>query len=751
MNWIDVLWPMLCATSLTLGLIHLLTWLRQREHVEHGAFVILCVGVSSVAIFELLGMRAPTPAHYASLLRWVQLPLACVLIGTVLFVRARFKAGRTWLAITIVGARLLCVAVDFLGSADNLNFIRIQSLGHVELWGSGPLGYPIGTPNPWMILDMADFALLGVFLIDALVTVWRRGPDGDRRMAALICGSIFFFILGSAGGALAVVLGELRAPMMINPSFVAVLIVMSYDLGGALLRSAQLSRHLSRTQAALRASEQRMQLAASAAGVGLWAWDVGNGDVWLSEPGMELFGFDPAERVDAARLEQRIHPDDRDAAREALAEAMRNGSYSVEYRIVDADGRMRWINSRGHLDEAGDGGPRLLRGIVADMTERKVADERFRIVVEASQTAMFLVDARGEITLVNRRAEAMFGYPRSDLVGMSVDALVPSRSRASHAAERDAYAAHATARSMGLDRELFAQRKDGSEFPVEVGLSPIRSEGGQFVIASVSDISERKRAEQELAAQRDELAHLSRVVLLTELSGSIAHELNQPLTAILSNAQAAVRFLAHSPPNLAEVRESLTHIIDNDKRAGEVIRRLRAMLRKEPAEYRDLDINDVVLDVLRIIRSDLLHRDVGVALDLDADLPAIRGDRVQLQQVLLNLAMNGIDAMAHLRHGAEICVKSRRDAAGGVQVLVIDRGCGIAEADLENVFKPFVTNKSHGMGLGLAVCASIIEGHRGTIRAENNPGGGATVSFVLPAVVGTSAAESDDARMSENA
>ena len=170
----------------------------------------------------------------------------------------------------------------------------------------------------------------------------------------------------------------------------------------------------------------------------------------------------------------------------------------------------------------------------------------------------------------------MFGYAREEMAGMNVDALVPRRYRDRHVDQRGAYVAHARARMMGSGRELFARRKDGSEVPVEIALSPIHVDNGMSVFVWIADISERKRADRELALQRDELAHLSRVGLLAELSGSLAHELNQPLTAILSNAQAAVRFLAHSPPNLDEIRDSLTNIVENDKRAGEVIRRLRA-------------------------------------------------------------------------------------------------------------------------------------------------------------------------------
>jgi two-component system, LuxR family, sensor kinase FixL len=286
---------------------------------------------------------------------------------------------------------------------------------------------------------------------------------------------------------------------------------------------------------------------------------------------------------------------------------------------------------------------------------------------------------------------------------------------------------------MGEGRELHAIRKDGSRVPVEIALNPIRSDKGLFIIASIADISERKRLQRDTEIQRDELAHLSRVALLAELSGSLAHELNQPLTAILSNAQAAIRFMAHEPPDLAEVSQSLVDIVENDKRAGEVIRRLRAMLRKDRAEYRSLDINEVVQDVLRIIRSDLLNRNVVTVTDFAKNLPAVEGDRVQLQQVMLNLIMNGTDAMADVVDGRELQIRTQLVSDGGVEVLVSDIGSGIPPENLDRIFLPFVSSKNDGMGLGLAVCTSIIQVHHGKLWATNNATRGATSHIYLPA------------------
>jgi two-component system sensor kinase FixL len=361
-----------------------------------------------------------------------------------------------------------------------------------------------------------------------------------------------------------------------------------------------------------------------------------------------------------------------------------------------------------------------------------VSEQRFRAVVEAVPSAILLVDDHGVITLASAHAEAVFGYQPVELIAMPVEMLIPERFRVSHAALRHAYTSDPRARAMGIGRELFACRKDGVEIPVEAALSPMPTKAGLFVLVSVVDITERRRVERATARQRDELAHLSRVAMLGELSGSLAHELNQPLTAILSNAQAAQRFLAQDPPRVDKLAEILTDIVKSDHRAGAVIQRLRSLLRKEEAQRHPLDINDVVEESMRLMRSDLLNRRVTVNTDLAKALPVLSGDRNQLQQVLLNLVMNGCDAMDGREADRRLLVRTQTTAHGNVEVCVTDHGAGIPSVDLEHIFEPFVTTKSYGLGLGLAICRSIIVAHGGRLWATNNADQGATLHCELP-------------------
>jgi len=247
------------------------------------------------------------------------------------------------------------------------------------------------------------------------------------------------------------------------------------------------------------------------------------------------------------------------------------------------------------------------------------------------------------------------------------------------------------------------------------------------------DISERKRSELQIHERQRTLAHLDRLSLAGELSVALAHEINQPLAAILANARAARRFLAHDPPNLVQVRESLDAIADDDQRAADVIRRLHALLRRDEARWQPVSINAVVSDVVGIVRGDVIARGVSLVTEPVEDLPSVSGDRSQLQQLLLNLVTNGCEAMNTVAAGQRrLSVATGMDPAGGVFVSVRDSGAGIPADRIDHIFEPFVTSKEGGLGLGLTICRSIVDAHAGRLWADNNAEGGASFCFTIP-------------------
>ncbi|MDD5675593.1 MAG: response regulator, partial [Chitinivibrionales bacterium] len=249
-----------------------------------------------------------------------------------------------------------------------------------------------------------------------------------------------------------------------------------------------------------------------------------------------------------------------------------------------------------------------------------------------------------------------------------------------------------------------------------------------------NEISERKRVDVEIHKKREELSHVNRIVTMNELTASLAHEINQPLTAILSNAQAALRFLDAEEPDLGEIRDALKDIVSDDKRAGYVINGLRAFLKKEESPLELLDLTGVIEEVLALTKSDMAIRNIVLKKELPAGMPLIQGNRTQLQQALVNLILNGCDAMADMEPTDTriIFVRAFMENPGCVTVEISDRGCGLEKELLDHVFEPFFTTKPKGLGMGLAIFKSIIEAHGGTLRAANNPDKGATFGFTLP-------------------
>jgi PAS domain S-box-containing protein len=275
--------------------------------------------------------------------------------------------------------------------------------------------------------------------------------------------------------------------------------------------------------------------------------------------------------------------------------------------------------------------------------------------------------------------------------------------------------------------------KDGAYRWLEWTSAP----AGNLIYSAARDVTERLKEEVAARQHREELAHVTRVAMMGELTTSLAHEINQPLTAILSNAEAAQRFLSQASPDISEVRQILEDIIRDDRRANDVVRRVRALVKKEKLHDEPLDLNEVILGVVDLIRADSLLQGLSIATDLSPRLASIHGDGIQLQQVILNLILNGAASMRNAPSGQrKIIVRTAMLDSRTVKVFVTDLGTGIDEKNVDRLFEPFYTTKPDGLGMGLSISQTIIKAHGGTIEAKNNREGGATFAFTLPALEG---------------
>ncbi len=355
---------------------------------------------------------------------------------------------------------------------------------------------------------------------------------------------------------------------------------------------------------------------------------------------------------------------------------------------------------------------------------------RLRETFDDVPVAIIGIGQRDEIVFANSRATELFGYGSDTLDNTPISVLFPGlHAKEAPGGGQDLLSGAAHCWPAFREQVVVARHKDSSAFTAEVTTGGCRLGDRQVRLAVIVDGSARL----ELHRNRQELTHLTRVSALGELAGSLAHELNQPLTAILSNAQAAQRFLEADPINVPEIRGTLGDIVADDCRAGEIIRKIRALVRKGDAELQPLDVGSVVRDVALLVHSDAVVRGIRLTVGIAGTVPPVRADRVQLQQVVLNLLLNGFDAVSDCQVADRVvAAEVSADPDGTVHIAVSDRGHGLTVDQLDEIFKPFVTSKPHGLGLGLSISRTIVAAHGGRLWAENNADGGACLHVALP-------------------
>jgi len=382
---------------------------------------------------------------------------------------------------------------------------------------------------------------------------------------------------------------------------------------------------------------------------------------------------------------------------------------------------------------------RLLTEVFANALQGKRADtllqtseEKFRQFFAHTPEFCYIVSPDGVILDVNDWALRGLGYEREDLVGKPLATVYAPESIPKM---KDLFARWKEKGEL-RNEEMVVITKKGEKRVVLLNVGAVRDKDGAIIhSASIqTDITERKRAEAEVNRAREQLLHVERSARMGELTASLAHELNQPLAAILSNAQAALRFLQSNKVNLDELREILQDIIQDDQRAGNIIRSLRSMMKREERERNPVILNSVLSEVIQIFHTESISRNVHIDTEFDESLPPVLGDKVQLQQVALNLIVNAADAMSQNPLEQRRIIVGTRVRNDRVRVRIRDFGPGIEQGDLDRIFEPFFTTKGTGLGMGLAVSQTIVKAHGGYIWAENHPDGGATFFIELPVI-----------------
>jgi PAS domain S-box-containing protein len=854
MNWVTIVWSMGAGACLTLAVIHIVVWWKDRTARANLVFSVMAIAVAAFAAIEFAMMRAETPEQFGIAVRWVHVPVWLITVSLVIFVRLYLKAGRLWLAWAVVGLRTLSLILNFTLSP-NINYRQMTALRHVSFLGES-VSAPTGVPNPWMLVAQLSLLLLVIFVTDATIAAWRRGA---RRKALIVGGSIVLFTVAGTVQGITITWGIISMPLTASLFFQGLVAAMAWELSYDVLHAATLARRLEISEAGLRESEKRFRIVADAAPVLIWMsgvdklctffnkpWleftgrsleqEIGNGwaegvhpddlqkcldvytesfdarkpfvmqyrlrrydgeyrwvsdqgvarydpngkfagyigscvdvtdlikkdealrefeervvlaaeathhgvweldtttnELWMSDKARSLFQFDPDGRLDEAMHQARVQPDDRVLRESAVKHAVETqGEYAIEYRVVLPDGTLRWISERGRCVTGKHGKGKRLIGVSVDITQQKEAQDLFRLAAEGSHLGVWHWDEIAKTLTWDGATRDMFGASTDGEITIDTfyRALHPDDAERVKQTWRRALELR-----LPYQIEFRTQRTDGTIRWVDARGRGYYDEAGKplSMTGVAFDITDRKEAELAAQRNREDLGHLSRVAAMGELAASIAHELNQPLSGIVSNAAAGQRFIDRGDVDLTELRDLLTDINADGRRAGDVIRGIQSMVKKRAPARERVNLNDLVMKVVQMVKPNAMLHSCELGTFLDPGLPAVEGDPVQLQQVLLNLVINAFDAMRDTSvRSRKVAIATERNGDGTIRISVRDYGVGIPEEARERLFDQFFTTKKEGLGMGLSIVRSIVESHGGTIAAENADGGGARFQFILP-------------------
>jgi PAS domain S-box-containing protein len=501
-----------------------------------------------------------------------------------------------------------------------------------------------------------------------------------------------------------------------------------------------------RAEEMLRRSEAYLAESQRLTKTGSWAHIPDGPSLYWSAETFRISGFDPAQGFpDRETVWRRIHPEDRDNLRQILQKAYdQKADYTSAFRYVMPDGTVKHLEGTGHPVLNAGGEVVEFMGTMTDVTDRKRAEEALRrseaYLAEAqrlSHTGSWAYEAGGVALYWSEENFRIWGFhPQRGIPDLET---VHQRMHPEDREREIKYAERAVRNGTDFVQEFRIVLSDGTVRHIQSVGHPVFSASGEVVevLGTHVDITERKHVEEErerLRQLEEELAHMNRVTMLGELASSLAHEINQPISAAITSASASLRWLTRDPPDLERARAAIKRIGEDGGRAAEIIQRLRAFYKTGAPPQRELvDINGLVGEIIVLLHSEAIRHSITLHTDLAPQLPQIMADRVQLQQVLMNLMLNGIEAM---RDGTgELTVRSQRNENGLVQVSVCDTGVGLPSEKVDLIFNAFYTTKPQGTGMGLAISRSIVEAHGGRLWATANAPRGATFHFTVPAEV----------------
>jgi PAS domain S-box-containing protein len=500
------------------------------------------------------------------------------------------------------------------------------------------------------------------------------------------------------------------------------------------LREARERTERRSVEDALRRSEMFLAEAQRLSRTGSFGWDVASGEIYWSEQTYQIFECDLTIKPTVQLVIDRTHPDDRRHIRQLIDRvSIERSGFDTEHRLKMPDGSVKFIQvvarrAAGERPESA-----LLIGAVTDITARKTAEETLREqadLLNLTHDAIFIRDMNGVVRSWNRGAEALYGWTAEEADGK----IAPELLKTVLPMPLELIMAELLDRGR-WEGEMVRTRKDGAQVVVDSRWSLQRDARGVPIAAleTSNDITERKRAEEQRGRLRElegDLARINRVSMMGELAASLAHEIKQPIAGVALNAETGLNWIRREPPGLEQAGQALSRIIDDAKRAASIVDRNRSLYSQGAPQRGLIDLNEVIREIVVMLREAASRHGVLIRSELDPELPATTADRVQLQQVLMNLMLNGIEAMQS--EGGELGVASQRTDDGQLLVSVRDTGIGFPGNDLERIFEAFFTTKPQGTGMGLSISRRIIESHGGRLWASANAGRGATFQFTLP-------------------